>query len=156
LGRSFGVDMDQITPEQQYEELLRALREGVPMNMAITLSGFSKSEVARMRRADPLIDRQIKHAMLEKERIVLASLLRSAADGNTDAARWYLERRSDDWVTVADKAKLKLAKERWRLEQEIIKAELQADPARMVAENTMPALQAKREPDVIDVDEVED
>lgn len=156
MGRSFGVDMDQITPEQQYEELLRALREGVPMNMAITLSGFSKSEVARMRRADPLIDRQIKHAMLEKERIVLASLLRSAADGNTDAARWYLERRSDDWVTVADKAKLKLAKERWRLEQEIIKAELQADPARMVAENTMPALQAKREPDVIDVDEVED
>ena len=148
--------MDQITPEQQYEELLRALREGVPMNMAITLSGFSKSEVARMRRSDPLIDRQIKHAMLEKERIVLASLLRSAADGNTDAARWYLERRSDDWVTVADKAKLKLAKERWRLEQEIIKAELQADPARMVAENTMPALQAKREPDVIDVDEVED
>lgn len=156
MGRSFGVDMDQITPEQQYEELLRALREGVPMNMAITLSGFSKSEVARMRRADPLIDRQIKHAMLEKERIVLASLLRSAADGNTDAARWYLERRSDDWVTVADKAKLKLAKERWRLEQEIIKAELQADPARMVAEHTMPALQAKREPDVIDVDEVED
>lgn len=156
MGRSFGVDMDQITPEQQYEELLRALREGVPMNMAITLSGFSKSEVARMRRSDPLIDRQIKHAMLEKERIVLASLLRSAADGNTDAARWYLERRSDDWVTVADKAKLKLAKERWRLEQEIIKAELQADPARMVAENTMPALQAKREPDVIDVDEVED
>lgn len=146
--------MDEITPEQQYEELLRALREGLPMGMALTISGFTKTEVTQMRR-DPIVDRQIRHAMLEKERIVLASLLRSAADGNTDAARWYLERRSDDWVTVAEKAKLRLARDRWKLEQEIIKAELQADPARMVETHAMPALQAKRE-DVIDAEEVDD
>lgn len=139
------------SPEEQYEVFLRILREGVPMSVALTVSGFSKSEVNRMRR-DPIVDRQIRLAMTEKERIVLSALLRSAADGNTDAARWYLERRSDDWITVADKAKLSLAKERWKLEQEIIKAELAADPARIIAENTPKAISSG---DVVDMEDDE-
>jgi hypothetical protein len=121
------------------------------MSIALTVSGFSKSEVNRMRR-DPVVDRQIRLAMTEKERIVLSALLRSAADGNTDAARWYLERRSDDWVTVVDKAKLSLAKERWKLEQDIIKAELAADPARIVAESAPKAIASH---DVIDMEDDE-
>lgn len=136
------------TPEEQFLEFLRVLREGVPISVAMTVSGYSKAEVARMRKNWD-IDRQIRLAMSEKERLVLASMLRSASEGNTDAARWYLERRSDDWMTQEQRHKLSMAKSRWKLEQEIIKAELSADPNRIAAQNP----KAIESADIVDEDE---
>lgn len=128
-------------------DFIRILREGVPLSTAMTVAGYTDAQVRKLRK-NWEIDRQIRIAMAEKERLVLASMLRSAADGNTDAARWYLERRSDDWMTQEQRHKLSMAKARWKLEQEIIKAELSADPNRVAAQNA----KALPDPDVIDVE----
>lgn len=132
-------------PQQQFMEFIRILREGVPISTAADVAGYTAAQVKKLR-SNWEIDRQIRIAMAEKERLVLSAMLRSAADGNTDAARWYLERRSDDWMTQEQRHKVKLARAKWKLEQEIIKAELSADPNRVAAQNAK-ALPQNREED---------
>jgi len=118
--------------EQKYHTLLRALREGNRLEVALLAAGLNMIEYRALRTV-PEIDEQIRLAMVEKERAILNSLTQAALDGNTDAARWFLERKSDAYMTVAQRKTQKLAEDRWRMEKKIINAELNADPNRVAA-----------------------
>lgn len=122
-----------MTPDSDLDaklmHLIDMLREGLPMKRCAELSGLSMAEVNAMRKI-PEVERAIVSASTEKERAVLSSLLLAAVQGNTDAARWYLERRSPDYMSINQRLSAKLAEARWRMEKRIIRAELDADPHR--------------------------
>jgi hypothetical protein len=67
-------------PQQQFMEFIRILREGVPISTAADVAGYTAAQVKKLR-SNWEIDRQIRIAMAEKERLVLSAMLRSAADG---------------------------------------------------------------------------
>jgi len=117
------------------EEFLRILSEGDRMETALIISGMSFTELAKLRRV-PEFDRKVREAQVQKERAVLNALMVSALGGNTDAARWILERRSEEYMSIKDRRNMKLQEERWKMEKKIIKAELEADPHRVAAQNT--------------------
>jgi hypothetical protein len=119
--------------EKRLHKFLNLLREGLPLRRCVDLAGFTQSEMNAMRRV-PEIEQAIVEASTEKERAVLNALLLSAVQGNTDAGRWYLERRSADYMSINQRKTAKLAEDRWRMEKKIIKAELGADPGRVAME----------------------
>lgn len=135
--------------DEKFDILLRTLREGHRLEVALVTAGMTVIEYQRLRKSHRENERSIRLAMMEKERAVVESLTRAALDGNTDAARWYLERVSEDYMSVEKRRAAKLAEDKWRMEKKIIEAELAADPTRI-------ALQAgKKKPKSLPAEVVE-
>lgn len=135
--------------DEKFDILLRTLREGHRLEVALVTAGMTIIEYQRLRKAHRENERSIRLAMMEKERAVVEALTKAALDGNTDAARWYLERVSDAWMSVEKRKAAKLAEDKWRMEKKIIEAELASDPTRI-------ALQAnKKRPKALEGDIVE-
>lgn len=129
--------------DEKFDVLLRTLREGHRLEVALVTAGMTIVEYQRLRKAHRENERSIRLAMMEKERAVVEALTKAALDGNTDAARWYLERVSDSWMSVEKRRAAKLAEDKWKMEKKIIEAELASDPTRV-------ALQAnKKQPKVL-------
>lgn len=133
------MDMDE-----KFDILLRTLREGHRLEVALVAANMTIIEYQRLRKAHRENERAIRLAMMEKERAIVEALTKSALDGNTDAARWYLERVSDAYMSVEKRRAAKLAEDKWKMEKRIIEAELASDPMRV-------ALQAnKKKPKAIE------
>lgn len=119
--------------EDKFNALLRHMREGLPIETCLSLSDMTMDQYRAMNHI-PEARQQMVTAMAEKERIVLDSIISAAVNGNTDAGRWYLERRSGKaYMTEAQKTALSLQIDRWRMEKKIIRAELEADPHRVAS-----------------------
>jgi len=117
---------------KKIEKFLQILGEGNRIETACVISGLSYLELCKLRKV-PEFDHQVRQAQVLKERMILDSLTRAAIEGNTDAARWILERKSEEYMSMKDRRNMELAEERWRMEKKIIKAELEADPHRVAA-----------------------
>lgn len=117
--------------DEKFDVLLRTLREGHRLEVALVTAGMTIVEYQRLRKAHRENERSIRLAMMEKERAVVEALTKAALDGNTDAARWYLERVSDSWMSVEKRRAAKLAEDKWKMEKKIIEAELASDPSRV-------------------------
>jgi hypothetical protein len=141
--------------EDKFNALLRHMREGLPLETCLSLSDMTMNEYRAMNHI-PEARQQMVSAMAEKERIVLDSIISSAVNGNTDAARWYLERRSGKaYMTEAQKHALDLQIDRWRMEKKIIRAELEADPHRVAAKRGRKAKAIPQKSDEIEPLEME-
>lgn len=137
-----------MTMDEKFDILLRTLREGHRLEVALVYSGMTIIEYQRLRKAHPENERSIRLAMMEKERAIVDSLTKAALDGNTDAARWFLERVSDHYVSYEKKKAAQLAEDKWKMEKRIIEAELNSDPTRV-------AIKAGKAPVAIEGDIIE-
>ena len=149
------------TPQQIYHEFISSLRGGNSIEVACVYSGLTMTQL-RLMRQDPEIDEEIRRAAVEAEMSLVSSLVKAGLEGNTDAARWYLERKGEQYMTVAQRKEANLKSERWQLEKRIVEAELEADPANAVAlltEVKKPKMGRKPKPvqaEVIDVERLPD
>lgn len=147
--------------EQKYQTFIRALREGNRLEVALLAANLNMVEY-RALKAVPQIYEQIRMAMVEKERAILNALTTAAIEGNTDAARWFLERRSEAYMTVAQRKTQALAEDRWRMEKKIINAELNSDPNQVAMKAGMiegkrrgrkpKVKEIEREPDMVEAE----
>lgn len=119
--------------EEKFDILLRTLREGHRLEVALVTAGMTIIEYQCLRKAHPENERSIRLAMMEKEKAIVDALTRSALEGNTDAARWYLERVNEAYMSIEKRRSIALAEDKWKMEKKIIKAEMASDPARIAA-----------------------
>ena len=122
-----------MTMEDKFDILLKTLREGHRLVVALVTAGMTIIEYQCLRKAHPENERSIRLAMMEKEKAILDALTRSALEGNTDAARWYLERMNEAYMSVEKRRNIALAEDKWRMEKKIIKAEMASDPTRIAS-----------------------
>lgn len=142
-----------LTPaEETFNKLIFALEGGNRVEVALLHSGMDMHTYRELRK-DPVIRKMIDEARATSEMVIVESMREAAKQGNTVAAAWILERVSgtDAYMTEPQRRAEKMARERWKLEQQIIAAELEADPMRAAQMITGKKVRRKKRGNTIDV-----